>query len=39
MQGCTIYNQGESVFIGKQSKGSDAEISGKFALNMHVKNN
>ena len=32
MQGCTIYKQDESVFIGKQSKGGDAEISGKLHL-------
>ena len=34
MQGCTIYKQDESVFIGKHSKGSDAEVSGELKLCM-----
>lgn len=29
MQGCTIYKQGESVFVGKLLKNCDAELSGK----------
>ena len=28
-QGCTIYQQGEAVFVGKLLKGCDAELSGK----------
>ena len=29
-QGCTIYKQGEAVFVGKLLKGCDAELSGEF---------
>ena len=32
MQGCTIYKQGEAVFVGKLLKGCDAELSGKSPL-------
>ena len=29
LQGCTIYKQGDAVFIGKLLKGCDAELSGE----------
>lgn len=29
MQGCTIYKQGDAVFIGRLLKGCDAEASGE----------
>ena len=35
MQGCTIYKQDESMFIGKWTKGCDSEISGESA-SLHL---
>ena len=30
VQGCTIYKQGDTVFIGKLLQGCDAEASGMY---------